>query len=400
MKSTTYIDRLASQLSSSELAFPIAEYQKRISATRNAMADAGLEVLLVTHACDLNYLTGFDTFGVDHHACLILPREGDPILQIMTVEIPAAVSTTWIDDIVCVNWLRPGGAGAQLTELLVSRRLARDRIGIQLERIGLRADVYAHLVADLSEVSLIDASHLVAKLRLVKSAAELDCLRKAAAITVAGIDASLGVIGVGVSDNDLVGAGFKAMLASGCDFMAIQPIVTTGIRTSGGHQTHRRNQIKAGDFVFMEYGGCYNRYTAPLMRCAVLGEPDAEAKRVEDAVLATIHTIIETVKPGRSCHDVAVAAKHSLADIEDISYFSGAYGYTIGVGFPPTWAESIAFISEGVDEELQPGMTFHLPIAMRVPGRFGLSLSESLLVTENGCELLTNHPRHLHIIDV
>jgi Xaa-Pro aminopeptidase len=149
----------------------------------------------------------------------------------------------------------------------------------------------------------------------------------------------------------------------------------------------------------MEYGGCYKRYTAPIMRSALLGEPDAETRRFEDAVLATVQAIIDAIRPGRSCHDVAVAAKRAHASIGGIAYFSGAYGYNVGVGFPPTWADGIAFIAEGVEEELRPGMTYHLPIAMRAPGRFGVSLSETLLVTEKGCELLTDHPRRLHVVD-
>ena len=52
------------------------------------------------------------------------------------------------------------------------------------------------------------------------------------------------------------------------------------------------------------------------------------------------------------------------------------------------------------EDVLQPGMTFHLPIAMRVPGRYGVSLSESVLVNETGCEPLADHPRRLRIIDV
>jgi len=99
-------------------------------------------------------------------------------------------------------------------------------------------------------------------------------------------------------------------------------------------------------------------------------------------------------------HDVAMAAKHAHRDIDDLAYFSGAYGYTVGVGYPPTWAETIGFISEGADGVLAPGMLFHLPIAMRVPGRYGVSLSETVLVTETGCETLSDLPRELRVIDV
>ena len=398
MQPETYIEELSSALGGSELAFSIAEYQDRIAATRLAMDSMNIDTLFVTHVCDLNYLTGYDTFDTSNHVCLLLPRGGKPILQVMTVEIPAAVVTTWIEDIVFGDWYCAGGIGLQLTELAVARGLASGRIGVQAARTGLRADVHASLTEGLSNASIIDATDLVARIRLIKSDAEIDCLRKAAEITITGIEASLDAIKPGANDNSVVAAGFAAMLNAGSDFQAIQPIITSGRRTSFGHQTHRRNLLNAGDHVFLEYGGCYKRYTAPLMRSAILGKPDEDTKCVEEAVLATVQAIIDSIRPGRSCHDVAQAAKRAHAGIDGMTYFSGAYGYNIGVGFPPTWADSIAFIAEGVEEELRAGMTFHLPIVMRAPGRFGVGLSESLRVTESGCEILTNHPRELRVI--
>ena len=155
----------------------------------------------------------------------------------------------------------------------------------------------------------------------------------------------------------------------------------------------------AGDSIFLEYGGCFKRYTAPLMRCAFLGDTDTETRKVETAVLACVQTLLDEIRPGRVFHDVGMAAKDAHKEIDDLAYFSGAYGYTVGVGYPPTWAETTGFISEGVEDVLQPGMAFHLPIAMRVPGRYGVSLSETVLVTATGCEPLANNPRKLRVID-
>ena len=150
----------------------------------------------------------------------------------------------------------------------------------------------------------------------------------------------------------------------------------------------------------MEYGGCFKRYTAPLMRSAVLGRADDQIRRIEDAVKATTQAMIDNIRPGRTAHDIALVAKHAHRDVDDCCWHSGAYGYTSGGGYPPTWAETIGFLAEGVDEELMPGMTFHLPSALRIPGQCGVSLSESVLVTSSGCEMLTDHPRSLHTIEV
>jgi Xaa-Pro dipeptidase len=400
MESSVYAARLAEACAGTELAFSEETYRGRLAAVRRGMAAAGLDTLLVTHSCDLNYLSGYDTFGVDIYASLIVPSDGDPVLHTLTVEAPSAVNTTWIDDLVFAEWYRPEGAGEQLVTLLERRGFNTGRIGIQPGRQGLRPDVYSAVQDGLANGTLIDATDLVARQRMIKSPEEIDCMRRAAAITVAGIEGSMAAIRPGVTDNDVCRAGFDAMVGAGSDFLSIQPIVTTGRRTGGGHQTHRRNPIKAGDPVFLEYGGCFKRYTAPLMRCATLGEPSGETRRVEAAVQACVQTLLDEIRPGRVFHDVAMAAKHAHRNIDDLAYFSGAYGYTVGVGYPPTWAETIGFISEGTDGVLAPGMLFHLPIAMRVPGRYGVSLSETVLVTETGCEVLSELPRELRVIDV
>ncbi len=399
MESSVYAERLASASAGSELAFPKASYRERLTALRGQMGDAGLDTLLITHTCDLNYIAGYDTFASDIYACLIVPRDGDLVLHTMNVESPSAVNTTWVDDLVFIDWYEPGGTGEHLVTLLKGRGWAKGRIGIQPGRQGLRPDVHVSLVDRLDGATLVDATDLVARLRMIKADEEVACLRRAAVITSAGIDGSMAVIRPGATDNDVCRAGFDAMLAAGSDFLSIQPIVTSGRRAGGGHQTHRRNTIAAGDVVFMEYGGCFKRYTAPLMRCAVLGEPDVEMRGVEAAVLACVETLIDEIRPGRQFHDVAMAAKAVHEEIDDLAFFLGAYGYTVGVGYPPTWAETIGFIAEGAEEIFQPGMAFHLPIAMRVPGRYGVSLSETVLVTDIGCEPLSNYPRTLRIIE-
>jgi len=399
MQITDYEAQLAATVGANELAFPMAEYDARLAATRAAMGAAGLDTLLVSHSCDLNYLTGYDTLGTDIYAMLILPRDGEPILHTMTVEIPAAVVTTWVEDRVFAEWYDPAGIDEQLCALLRRRGLDHGRIGIQPKRQGMRADLPAALAHHLGNASLVDATDLVGELRLIKSGEEIACLRRAAAITAEGVRASLRAIRPGAMDNDVCRAGYDAMIGAGADFLAIQPIVTSGKRAGGGHQMHRRQVLERGDTVFMEYGGCFKRYITPMMRCAVMGRPDDEMRHLEAHVIAAGDAIIAAARPGRTGHDIASVAAQAHAPVDDLAYFSGAYGYTIGVGYPPTWADTIGFMHIGSTLELKPGMAFHLPIALRVPGGYGVSLSESILITEMGCEVLTDQPRGLVVLD-
>jgi Xaa-Pro aminopeptidase len=76
----------------------------------------------------------------------------------------------------------------------------------------------------------------------------------------------------------------------------------------------------------------------------------------------------------------------------------GVYGYSVGSGFPPNWADCPFFIQEDIDEPLVAGMTFHLPIVFRVPRQFGIGLSETIVITEGGCEVLTEPERDIFVV--
>jgi Xaa-Pro dipeptidase len=397
MEIAEYIETLQKKVGGTELTFPVSEFEARVAAARRAMAAADLDALLVTHRPDLHYLAGYHTFGVGNHACLVLPREGAPSLQTTAMEIPSATAAGWIPDVRCAPWVGQTGAGGQLARIVAEKGLGGKRIGIQPQLSGLLPAILGQVEAGLPNAKLVDASHLVTRLRLVKSPREMECMRKAAAYTEAGIRASYAIIAAGKTENDVARAGYDAMIVAGSEFMSVQPIATTGVRTGYSHQTYRRNLLKPGEAVFLEYGGCHLRYTSALMRTAVIGKPSDAVRRVADAVLATLEAVIAAAKPGCTGHDVAMAGKKASASIAREAFLPGAYGYHVGVGFPPTWADGIGFLAEGNEDILESNMTFHTPLAFRVPGQFGVGISETLHITDNGCEPLNTLPRDLHM---
>ena len=222
-------------------------------------------------------------------------------------------------------------------------------------------------------------------------------MREAGRMSVTGASASLKAIRPGVTDNDLAQVGYSTLIGAGSEFMSTDPIVTTGARASWHHTTFRRLPLNPGEVAFLEYSGCYHRYNAPIMRTGVLGEPSAEVRRIADAVEKTLNLVIENAKAGRTSHEVALAAHQGYAGMEDEMWFMGICGYSVGVGFPPTWADGAAFIAEGNDTVLEAGMTFHLPIMFRVPREFGVGMSETIAITEDGCEVLTEESRGLYV---
>ena len=90
--------------------FPEEEYHERVRKVRKEMEAEGLDALLVTYPCNLYYVSGYYTFGVGNHACLVLPLDGDAALQVTSMEIPAGVVNSWVKNFVVAEWRSQEGA--------------------------------------------------------------------------------------------------------------------------------------------------------------------------------------------------------------------------------------------------------------------------------------------------
>ena len=299
MDDKAYAKALAGEPVPSELAFPKSEYEARHARIRAAMDARGLDALLIADPANIFYVCGNYPYETAMHASVLLPREGEPVIQVASIEVAVAMLKSCIEDIASYGWSSATEICDQLASLIRERGLADKRIGIEMQATGLRIQHFKDLRAALPSVDFGDSTDLLLDLRIVKSAAEVECLRKAAGYTWAGIEAGLAEIAPGKTDNDVAAAGVEAMARAGSEFMSIQPVVTSGHRHGWIHSNFMRVPLKEGDTVFLEFGGVHNRYSAPMMRAAYLGSPPAEVLRVNEAVKETTRNIIDAIRPGR-----------------------------------------------------------------------------------------------------
>ncbi|RWD60903.1 MAG: hypothetical protein EOS60_33455, partial [Mesorhizobium sp.] len=89
---------------SKELAFAESEFRHRIEEVRKVMDKEDLDALLITYPPNLSYLSGYQSFGSGWYTCMILPREGEPILHMHQLEVGPALLTCWVEDIRVVRW--------------------------------------------------------------------------------------------------------------------------------------------------------------------------------------------------------------------------------------------------------------------------------------------------------
>lgn len=400
-----YLETLLSGDIPREWSFPQSEYDRRIARLRSKMETLGVDVMLIHSAVDLCYLSGYQTLWPDAYACLIVPLDGAPFMQVGEVEASCAALHGGIEDLVLFDWVEAAAVPDQLTSLLKDRGFGSSRLGVQSGRIemGNRGPVDANLLdrlrAGTSDATFVDATLTLFELRVVKSAAELVHMREAARITTAGMRAAIAAVEPGTTENDIASVAAQTMISAGSEFFSIDPIVNAAHRTGYFHTTFKRHPITSGDPVQLEFGGCFHRYTAPQMRTVLLGPPSDLQKRMIDVQMMALEALYGAVRAGRTSRDVARDVESVIGNLDDEMFRSGHCGYSVGLGFPPTWTDGPAYISPALDFELEAGMTFHTPFSWRVPKQFVIGTSETFAVTETGCDILTDQDRTVAIIE-
>ncbi len=375
--------------------FPPAEYAHRLRAVRARMDEAGIDVLLSSNAANIAYLTGYDTAMPTGYAVLILPATGAPTLHCSELEAPCMLYTGNVADVRAYAWYAPGDAATQLAALLADGGYGGRAVGVEMGNAdtfscgALDARSFRTLERQLRGSRLVDATDLVLEARLVKSELELQHMRTAGAYTWAGIRAGIETIAAGVTDNDVIAAVYHGLVSAGSESPSIDPMIMAGERSGWmPHQAFRRHRLAEGDAIYFEVSGVHHRYNAPAQRSAVIGAPSDDVRRLAEASLAAVDALLEAIAPGRTGHEIAQLVAATTASVPDACR-GGAYGYSIGLGMKPTWTEAAVYIAEGAHRPLEVGMTFHLPNSRWIPGRCGVGFSESVVVTERGCECLT-----------
>jgi len=377
--------------------FSRREYDRRLELARGRIREKGLDALVCHNLANICYLCGFQTigsYGYGHYA-LILPAEGEPTLFASDFESFNVKVYCRVEDVVTYQVMDPDPVKS-LVGVVVDRGHARSRIGYETSHYAMTIAQFARFRELLPEANLIPADGILDPVKIVKSDEEIAVLRRAAEITTIGMNAGLAVAREGATDNVM----YESTVSAGGEYFGVQPIVTVGRRSGIPHTTFRRQTLCRGDNVFTELCAAYERYPAPCMRTACVGEPSAEVRRAYDGCRASVESLLENMRDGASASEVAKKANKALRAIEPDMFWHGYFAYSVGATFPPMCndCEVKGDVTVDTDLVLQAGMVFHVNTSLRKVGEFGMAVSETALVTKTGCEPLTGVARELLVV--
>jgi ectoine hydrolase len=386
------------------LYFPRPEYDRRIALARAEMARRGIDLLIVSDPSNMAWLTGYDGWSFYVHQAVVLAPEGEPVWWGRKMDANGALRTAFMEGANIVGYPDHFVQSMErhpmdhLSGLIAERGWAKARIGVEMDNYWFTAAALASLKEHLREARFADATGLVNWQRAVKSAHEIEFMRRAARIVERMHALIRARVEPGLKKNVLVGELYKVAIegADGHwgDYPAIVPMLPSGIDATAPHLTWDDRTFRKGEGTFFEIAGCYRRYHCPLSRTVYLGTPPQRYLDAEKAVLAATDAGLDKAKPGNTCEDVAIAffdtlRKHGFEK-------DSRTGYSIGLSYPPDWGERTMSLRRGDKTVLQPNMTLHFMPALWLEDD-GLELSESILITDKGAEPLASVPRRLVI---
>ena len=229
---------------------------------------------------------------------------------------------------------------------------------------------------------------------------EIELMRLAAGITDRAVTAGYSCIRDGISDSEIAAQVAAELIRGDSLGFSVYPIVSAGYRAGMPHNSNNGHIISNGETIFIECSPSLHWYHAPLMRTAAFGTVSQDAEQFATLAAETVEAMLEVIRPGETASDIARVAEAKIAPIRDRILFHEVYGYPVGIGFPPTWGEESGFaIVVNNHRPLAAGMAFHIPMTLRINGVMGVGLSQTFVVTDNGCETLSELPLELHRIE-
>ena len=272
-------------------------------------------------------------------------------------------------------------------------------LGITNAKVGIDATtilILNKLQKTFPDVMFVDGDDCLKDVQVIKSPDEIKCMRISSHMAQIAMKRAIESIDLGVRECEILAEAMHSLYSNGMEVPQCSLIVTSGEGTSPLRRFASDRQIKYGDLVFLDIGGCFNGYFSDFTRTVIYGKPNEKQKKIYQAVYKVMMTIHEVMKPGNTNVDVTAAVKKVVKEegFEGFDYL-GLIGHSIGLqGLTSPIIGEKASRGEKTFE-LQPGMVFSMEPGIflpDIPGGGGVRLEDTILITEEGNELLTPAP--------
>ena len=361
------------------------DYEGRLARLQHDLVSAGLDALLVSHLPNIRYLCGFTGSA----AALLVSKQKAVFFTDGRYKQQAHEEVQGAR--IVVDRKPPISAAADW--------LNRNRKKLTVKGLGFDSQ---HLTVaehgDLAEmlrpnVSLRKAPAVIERARLVKDGDEIGSLRAAIRLGESLFSVAVRAIRPGVAETQVAAEMEYAARRAGAEGMSFETIIASGLRSALPHGRASSAPIPSEGFVVCDFGIILAGYCSDMTRTVHVGEPSEPARRMYDAVREAQEAALNAVRPGVPVGKIDSVARHVLSRQNFGRYFTHSTGHGVGLEI-----HEMPRIAARQREPLLPGMIITIEPGVYIPNSGGVRIEDMVLVTNTGCEVLTQTSKELLLI--
>jgi Xaa-Pro aminopeptidase len=354
--------------------------QERVNRIKRVLREDHLDGILITSLENVHYLSGFT--GSD--AALVMTETKGYFLA------DSRYTTQAKEEVSGFELIEYKKKVEGLSDLMNGLELR----GIGFESQNVTYGAHKELAEELSGGELIPLNERVKNVRAVKDDEEIDRIKKPIDIASRSLRENIWRIKPGTRESEIALELEFSMRRNGADAISFDTIVASGDRSALPHGKSSAKRINEGDFVIIDFGVRYRGYYSDETCTFFCGKPNRRQKEVYQIVKDAHDRTIASVRPGRKAMELDAIARGWIEGAGYGSYFGHMTGHGVGLAVhenPIIGPESKDVIEEGMIFTIEPGIY--------IPGWGGVRIEDMVLVTKDGCEILTNVSKEMEITE-
>jgi Xaa-Pro dipeptidase len=364
------------------------ERQRRLV---HCLESFGFEALVLNPGASLFYLTGLQFHLLERPVVGIFTPKNPPIMVLPELEAPKTTSLTYPIQVFTYGE-DPHTWQSVFQEAVQCAQIHQGKIGVEphiLRVLELRL-----LEQAAPEAQFDSAVECLASLRMVKEESEIEAMRRAVQVAQQALLDIIPAIKSGVTEQQLASELTFQLLRRGSNpALPFSPIVASGPNSANPHAFPTHRVLSPGDLLVIDWGANVDGYYSDLTRTFCLGRPEEEYIHIAEVVLEANTAARARVVPGANASQVDLAARDVIEAAGYGKYFTHRTGHGLGLEI-----HEEPYIRSDNLLPLKSGMTFTIEPGIYLPDRGGVRIEDNVVVTEQGCESLSDLPRELWII--
>ena len=351
---------------------------KRVQAFLDKMQEKELDGIIINNLKNVYYLTGF--WG--SNGTVFISRDRQILVTDARYIIAAKQEVTGFEIF------------AERDELTTISKIAKD---MGLSRIGFEDEIsvsyYHRMQAAFEGLELIPQTQFVEALRMIKDETEVATIRKACSISDQAFHDALEFIKPGKTEIEIANFLDFRMRELGAAGLSFDTILASGINSSKPHAHPMHKPVELGEAITMDFGCLYEHYVSDMTRTIYLGHVSDEQAEIYNTVLKANQALIDQAKAGLGFRDFDKIPRDIIVEAGYGQYFTHGIGHGIGLDI-----HEEPYFSQTSTEVIKSGMVLTDEPGIYIEGKYGVRIEDDILITDNGCELLTLAPKELIVI--